>query len=224
MLPRILEPEAMDTDEEVRSYDAMDHSEVNRIFARDFLAAHGPMRGGEALDIGTGTARIPVEICRVDSGSRVAALDLAEKMLVRAREVIAEAGFSDRIRTVLADAKGITLPSDSFEAVISNTIIHHVPEPITVLAEAARLVAPGGTIFIRDLARPADRETLERLVETYAGNESADARRLFADSLHAALTVDEVRDLLRELGLPEGDVSMTSDRHWTWIRKRPESE
>jgi hypothetical protein len=38
MLPRVLEPEVMDTPEEARDYDAMDHSAVNRVFVADFLA------------------------------------------------------------------------------------------------------------------------------------------------------------------------------------------
>ena len=39
MLDRILEPEVMDTAEEARDYDSMDHSTVNDLFASDFLAA-----------------------------------------------------------------------------------------------------------------------------------------------------------------------------------------
>ena len=59
MIPRVLEPEAMDTPEEVLQYDLMDHSEVNARFVADFLAVHGPCRGGEILDVGTGTAAYP---------------------------------------------------------------------------------------------------------------------------------------------------------------------
>ena len=38
MLDRVLEPEVMDTEDEARDYDAMDHSQVNRVFVADFLA------------------------------------------------------------------------------------------------------------------------------------------------------------------------------------------
>jgi ubiquinone/menaquinone biosynthesis C-methylase UbiE len=100
---------------------------------------------------------------------------------------------------------------------VSNTIIHHIPEPARVLAEMARVVAPGGTLFVRDLARPETGDDVARLVEQYAGAEAPAARALFEASLHAALTVDEVRDLVRALGLPDTGVEMTSDRHWTWV-------
>ena len=66
MIPRVLEPEAMETAEEVRQYDAMDHSAVNARFVQDFLAAHGPCRGGDVLDVGTGTARIPIALASAD--------------------------------------------------------------------------------------------------------------------------------------------------------------
>ena len=84
MIPRVLEPEAMETPEEVRQYDAMDHSAVNARFVEDFLAVHGPCRGGEILDVGTGTARIPIALAQADSRASVLALDLSEAMLEQA--------------------------------------------------------------------------------------------------------------------------------------------
>ncbi len=84
MIPRVLEPEAMETAEEVRQYDAMDHSAVNDRFVADFLSAHGPCRGGEILDVGTGTARIPIALARADGRARILALDLSATMLEQA--------------------------------------------------------------------------------------------------------------------------------------------
>jgi ubiquinone/menaquinone biosynthesis C-methylase UbiE len=221
MLPRVLEPEAMDTPDEARDYDLMDHAEVNARFVAEFLAAHGPSRGGEVIDIGTGPGRIPIALCRASPTARVLGIDLAENMLSRARNNVEAAGLSRRIRLALADAKGLTYGDGSFEGVISNTIVHHIPDPIPALSEMARLVAPGGTLFVRDLCRPDDERTLATLVQTHAGNEPPAARALFEASLHAALTVQEVRDIVERLGLPPGDVRMTSDRHWTWCWRRP---
>lgn len=62
MLARTLEPEVMDTPEEALAYDSMDHADVNRVFVDDFLAADP--EAGEILDLGTGTALIPIELCR----------------------------------------------------------------------------------------------------------------------------------------------------------------
>src|SRR5262245_43848572 len=133
VLPRVLEPEVMDTPEEARAYDAMDHSQVNARFVGDFLAIHGPCRGGWVLDIGTGTSLIPIVLCQTDPGANVLAIDLAEHMLELGRRNVERAGLNGRIALEKIDAKAIHSDSAAFEAVISNSIVHHIPEPSVVL-------------------------------------------------------------------------------------------
>jgi ubiquinone/menaquinone biosynthesis C-methylase UbiE len=214
MLPRVLEPEVMDTPEEARDYDAMDHSEVNRVFVADFLRVWDGR--GPVLDVGTGTAQIPIEFCRQSPTGDVVAVDAAGQMIAVAKENVRRAGLESRITLQLVDAKGMPFADGSFAAVMSNSIVHHIPDPRTVFAEIARVAAPGATIFVRDLLRPADRETLERLVETYAAGANEHQRKMFAESLHAALTVDEVRELVAGVGFDPTGVRQTTDRHWTW--------
>jgi ubiquinone/menaquinone biosynthesis C-methylase UbiE len=221
VIPRVLEPEAMDTPDEARDYDAMDHSGVNARFVSEFLAAHGPCRGGAILDVGTGPGRIPIELCRADPTATVLAVDLARHMLNLARENVATASLSDRIQLELVDAKGIPYPDGQFEAVLSNTIIHHIPNPAPALAEMVRLVAPGGTLMVRDLTRPACDDDIVSLVEAHAAGEPESARALFEASLRAALTIREIQAMVSALGLPPEGVTSTSDRHWTWIWRRP---
>jgi len=218
MLPRILEPEVMDTPEEARDYDAMDHAQVNRVFVADFLAAwHGR---GPILDLGTGTAQIPIEFCRQSAAGEVVAVDAAAHMLAVARDNVRWAGFESRIKLQLVDAKGMPFADGSFPAVISNSIVHHIPDPRTVFAEIARVAAPGATILIRDLLRPRGAANLRHLVETYAAGASEHQKKMFAESLHAALTVDEVRDLVAAVGFDPAEARQTSDRHWTWAVPR----
>lgn len=222
MLERVLEPEVMDSPEEARDYDAMDHREVNERFVTDFLAIHGPCRGGWIVDVGTGTARIPIALCRSDPGARVIASDLADQMLLLAARNVDAERLNDRIRVEKADAKRDDRPAtEKYEALISNSIIHHIPEPGDVFRQMIASVAPGGTIFVRDLARPSSHDELERLVGLYTAGETEHAREMFAASLHAALTVEEVASLLSELGITSPNVQMTSDRHWTWTWKAP---
>src|SRR5437899_1487386 len=101
MLPRVLEPEVMDSPDEAADYDAMDHAEVNRRFVDDVLQAgltdensgQHPNDGGvndepspiDVLDLGCGTAQIPIELCRRNPRVRVLAVDLADEMLRVAR-------------------------------------------------------------------------------------------------------------------------------------------
>jgi ubiquinone/menaquinone biosynthesis C-methylase UbiE len=217
MLPRVLEPEVMDTAAEAHDYDAMDHSEVNRVFVSDFRAVWDGV--DPILDVGTGTALIPIEFCRQSPIGSVVAVDAAAHMLAVARENVRRAGFESRITCQLVDAKRMPFADGFFPTVMSNSIVHHIPDPRTVFAEIARVAAKGATIFVRDLLRPADREALSHLVETYAGDANGHQQKMFADSLHAALTVDEVRDLIARVGFDPTGVRQTTDRHWTWVRK-----
>jgi ubiquinone/menaquinone biosynthesis C-methylase UbiE len=219
MLPRILEPEVMDSLDEAVDYDAMDHSEVNRLFVDDFLAAVDRLRVSvrpvRAIDVGTGTAQIPIELCRRADFVRVTAVDLASHMLQIGQRNVIRAGLETVIRLEQIDAKGLPYGDGEFSAVVSNSIVHHIPEPLAVVREMRRVLKAGGILFIRDLLRPADVATLDHLVASYAGDANAHQRQMFRDSLHAALTLDEVRGVLAAVGLPGDWVTQTSDRHWT---------
>jgi ubiquinone/menaquinone biosynthesis C-methylase UbiE len=217
-LTRILEPEVMDSAEEARDYDAMDHSAVNRVFVADFLAVwNGAV---PILDLGTGTAQIPIELCRQDARAVVTAVDAAAHMLALAQRNVHAVGLHERVRLERADAKHLPFAAGSCAAVISNSIVHHIPRPIAVLAEMVRVVAPGGLLFVRDLLRPADETTLRGLVDVYAAGANEHARQMFADSLHAALSVEEMQQLVAELGLDPAGVRQTTDRHWTWVARK----
>lgn len=243
VLPRILEPELMDTPEEASDYDAMDHRAVNALFVSDLLSVLAGIgresaNGGEprstdrptlpagqsetldVLDLGAGTAQIPIELCRRCKECRVMAVDAAGQMLELARYNVEAAGLIERIQLVKADAKRLGFDDGTFDLVMSNSIVHHIPEPLAVLTEAARVVKPGGLLFVRDLLRPESKPRLDELVQTYAGNENDHQRQMFADSLHAALTLNETRELVTSLGFGAETVQQTSDRHWTWCARR----
>ncbi|MCS7045870.1 MAG: class I SAM-dependent methyltransferase, partial [Gemmataceae bacterium] len=79
MLTRVLEPEVMDSAAEAEDYDAMDHAAVNRAFVADFLKHWDQV--GTVLDVGGGTARIPIELCRQIPTANVLVIDLAGAML-----------------------------------------------------------------------------------------------------------------------------------------------
>jgi ubiquinone/menaquinone biosynthesis C-methylase UbiE len=218
MLPRVLEPEVMDSEAEARDYDTMDHSTVNRAFASDFLVHFD--RDGPILDVGAGTAQIPIELCRQHSTLHVVAIDASPAMLRLAQANIDRAGLTDRIRVQLVDAKRLPFVDGTYAAVVSNSIVHHIPEPRSVLAEIVRVTAAGGWIFVRDLLRPEDDVAVRRLVDLHAAGANRAQRDLFEASLRAALTVDEVRSLVAEVGGDPAAVRQTTDRHWTWSQSQ----
>ncbi|MBI3836867.1 MAG: tRNA (adenine(22)-N(1))-methyltransferase TrmK [Planctomycetia bacterium] len=219
LLSRVLEPEVMDSPEDALDYDAMDHSEVNRRFVADFLDAQrqaGIPLDVEVLDVGTGTALIPIELCARNPQARVVAIDLAEHMLRLARGNVVRHGLGRRISLQLVDAKRLPFADGRLAAVISNSIVHHIPEPRTALAEALRVLKSGGLVFVRDLARPYNDEQVRNLVDAYAAECNTHQRQLFEASLRAALSLDEIKLVVVQLGFDAKSVQATSDRHWTW--------
>lgn len=238
MFARVLEPEVMDTADEARDYDSMDHAAVNARFCDDFLAfasqggrpALGSMVPSRVIDFGTGTALIPVELCARAAGFGVVAIDLADHMLALARVNVTRAGLSNRVLLERVDAKGTPYEDGAFGATISNSIVHHIPEPQRCLAEMWRVTASGGLLFVRDLHRPDSEAEVDRLVALYGGQPPADPalvapfenqRALFRASLCASLTVEEVAAMVAPLGVPASAIRMTSDRHWTLACEKP---
>ncbi len=233
MLTRRLEPEVMDTVEDAHDYDTMDHSAVNRVFVEDLLTfrrrTHESSDGNlstsateeiafpflNVLDVGTGTALIPIELCRHEATCRITAIDLAAEMLKLADINIARANFVSRIQAEQIDAKRLPYGMDAFDAVISNSIVHHIPEPRAVFSEMLRVLCPDGVLFVRDLLRPQSLAEVDYLIATYAGQENAHSQQLFRDSLHAALSLSEVCELAVACGISASAVQQTSDRHWT---------
>ena len=172
MLDRVLEPEVMDNADEAAAYDAMDHAEPNAAFVERLLSL-GVGRCDKALDLGTGPGDIPILLCKEAAPlPGVFAVDLAQTMLVLARAKVAEVGLAERIMLAQMDVKALDLPDASFDAVFSNTILHHIPEPLAMLQEAARV--------LYDLPERPKEKAFRTMAEAWAPWRSVAARLLWA--------------------------------------------
>ena len=219
-MDRTPEPAPPNPSEEAREYHAMDHSAVNRQFVDDFLVSPS---GPQVIDLGSGPAAIPIELCQRGDEYEVLAVDAEVEMLEIAKIEIDVAGMLGRISLQHATVEEMDQFEDAIaDSVISNSLLHHLDNPATGLEVAVRLTKPGGRVFFRDLARPETAEQVETLVDLYCGEESEQARQLFRQSLHAALTLDEIRSIAGGLGIGSDHVQMTTDRHWTLDWRRPE--
>lgn len=216
-MDRVLEPEYMDTEEEAQEYDSMDHASANDSFVEAVLAA-GAAQRSRALDLGTGPGDIPILLARAVPGLQFVAVDAAQTMLDIAAHKVAGAGLADRIQLQQADVKKLPFADGSFDLVFSNTILHHIPEPLDMLREARRVLSDQGVLVLRDLYRPATLAEAEGLVDLHARDANPQQRKLFLDSFCAALTLEEVREFCRAAGMPEAQVEMSSDRHYTLVR------
>jgi ubiquinone/menaquinone biosynthesis C-methylase UbiE len=220
VIPRTLEPEVMDSVDEAEEYDRIDHSVVNERFVGDFLSAVAARPRAVrplVVDVGAGTARVPLVLAAAWRECAVVAVDMAGEMLSVGVRNVRESRFDSRVLCVRADARRLPLSDGAAPFVISNSLIHHIPDPLPVLTEMCRVAAPGATLFVRDLFRPETDAEVERLVSTYATYETPAQRALFAASLRAALTVDEIEALVKTLPLQNATVVTSSDRHWILV-------
>jgi len=219
-LQRILEPEVMDTLEEALEYDSMDHSQVNEVFCNDFFAARNLKDGVQILDVGTGTAQIPIVMCKRNTGLKITAIDLAESMLTLGNKNIQTARLEDSITLDQVDSKKMPYSDESFDQVISNSIIHHIPNPLECFKEMIRVTKKDGLLFIRDLLRPFSIVELHNIVNLHAGDATPKQKQLFTDSLHASLSLAEVREMVKLFGFEAFTVIQSSNRHWTFTARK----
>jgi SAM-dependent methyltransferase len=216
-MDRILEPEVMDTWLEATAYDAMDFTVVNAIFAADAIAL--APHAVKILDVGTGTARIPILMCQQQPQYLITAVDLAQSMSIVGQRNIEEAGLIQRIRLERVDAKRMPYPDLEFDMIISNSLVHHLPNSLSFFQEVKRLIKPHGAILIRDLIRPDDDRRVDELVSNIGDDYDDRQQQLFRDSLQAALTLAEVQKLIDRVGLSQVKLSQSSDLHWTIERQ-----
>lgn len=220
-LTRILEPEVMDDPAEAIAYDAMDFRAVNQDFA-DLVVTTHPQETALVLDLGTGTAQIPILLGQQQPQWHIKGTDLARSMLALGQKNVVAAGLSEQIELVYADAKNLPWPDQSFDVIISNSLIHHLPDPLPCFKEMGRLLKPQGKIIVRDLFRPDSTADIDRIVAAAEGPGFDDRQRqLFWDSLHAAFTVPEIDAIATEAGLTNAQIYQSSERHWTLIFPQP---
>jgi ubiquinone/menaquinone biosynthesis C-methylase UbiE len=217
-LERVLEVEPIDSFEKALEYDQVDRRAEIDQFVDDLLAC-GPI-AGDVLDIGTGTALIPIALCQRTEEVRVMAVDNSWQILDQARINVEIEGMIERMMLDLVDATELIHEDGQFQIVMSNGLMHQVPEPVVALREAIRVTAPAGLIFFRDLLRPTDEAGVKDLVQTLVARENEDQRQLLEAPLRAALDLEEVKDAVQSIGGDPAKVVATSGHQWTWNQQK----
>jgi ubiquinone/menaquinone biosynthesis C-methylase UbiE len=217
-MDRVLEPEVMDTWLEATAYDAMDFVRVNSTFATDAIELDP--HAIKILDVGTGTARIPILMCQQQPQYLITGVDLAQSMLIIGQRNVEEAGLLQRIKLERVDSKRMPYPDLEFDMAISNSLVHHLPEPLSFFQEINRLVRPQGALLVRDLIRPENDLIIAELVDRFGRDYDTRQQQLFRDSLQAALTLAEVQELIDRAGLIQVNLTQSSELHWTLSRKK----
>ncbi len=212
-MKRLPEKEVMDDPLQAGAYAKADFSGVNQAFVGRFVAAHPKAARGKIVDLGCGPADIPIRLAQAVPEAVINAVDASAPMLEHARLAVAKAGLTSRIRLVEGRLPGLPLPEHSFDAVISNSLVHQLPDPKAFWAEVKRLAKPGAAVFVMDLFRPASDLEARRIVEAAAAGEDPVLKEDFFNSLLAAFSLEEVAVQLVDAGLPLTP-KQVSERHW----------
>ncbi|MCC7200168.1 MAG: bifunctional 2-polyprenyl-6-hydroxyphenol methylase/3-demethylubiquinol 3-O-methyltransferase UbiG [Gammaproteobacteria bacterium] len=116
----------------------------------DFIEARAGLAGRRIIDIGCGGGLLAEGMAA--RGAQVTGIDLAEGPLQIAKLHALEAGISVDYRLEAAEAAAERLPA-AFDVVTCLEMLEHVPTPSSIVAAAARLVRPGGTVVFSTLNR-----------------------------------------------------------------------
>jgi len=109
----------------------------------------GSELSGSVLELGSGSGAMAAEILDRFPQVRLTATDLDPKMLARSRRTLEP--FGSRASVQEADATALPFSPGEFDAVVSYLMLHHVGDWETALAEATRVLKPGGLLLVADL-------------------------------------------------------------------------
>ncbi|MGH7147774.1 MAG: class I SAM-dependent methyltransferase [Nitrospiraceae bacterium] len=212
-MKRTLEPELMDDPEQALAYARAGFEKENQGFVDRFREYFPEFTEGHILDLGCGPGDIPVRFARALPACRITGVDASEPMIGLAGVVVNQAGLADRITFRCERFQGVSLV-EPVDAAVSNSLLHHVPNPLQFWYRLRQLVKPGSPVLVMDLLRPESPEEAQAIVDRYAAKEPEILRRDFYRSLLAAFTEDEVAAQLAEMNLGRLIVDVVDDRHW----------
>jgi ubiquinone/menaquinone biosynthesis C-methylase UbiE len=185
-------------EEAAQSYFREHAGEWDRIRALHISEAQVEAAVGEALgqgpfglivDLGTGTGRM-LELF-APRAARALGFDLSHDMIAYARAKLEHAGLT-QAQARHGDLYNVPLPDGAADAVIVHQVLHFLDDPAGAIAEAARILKPGGKLLVVDFAP----HELEFLREQYAhrrlGFSPDQLKRWFKD---AGIAVKSQRDL-----------------------------
>ena len=212
---RILEPELMSDPDQATVYARADfaapHQRFVELFAEKF-PRHA--QGGFVLDLGCGPGDVALRFAQAHPACQVHGVDGSPAMLAAADLCHARhPGLRHRVHLMPGMLPDAELPRHRYDAVISNSLLHHLPDPLVLWHSVRRWAGPGAPIFVMDLRRPASSAEARRLADCYAAGEPAVLQHDFFHSLFAAFEPEEIRAQLQHARLGHLQVEIPSDRH-----------
>jgi ubiquinone/menaquinone biosynthesis C-methylase UbiE len=209
------EPELMLSPDQAAAYAAADFSEPHNHFV-ELCCQHNPQPdlAGPVLDLGCGPGDVTFRFARAFPLARITAVDGSEAMLAQGRQALErEPTWRSRIQFLRAVLPADPIPQEPYVAIFSNSLLHHLHEPLILWQTVKRCARSGTRVWIMDLRRPVNESQARALTDVYAAGAPEVLERDFHNSLLAAFEPPEVEAQLRQAGLAELQVKVVSDRH-----------
>jgi ubiquinone/menaquinone biosynthesis C-methylase UbiE len=216
-MKRILEPELMLDEDQVKAYAEADFEEPHAHFINLFKEVFsGQEIQGRVLDLGCGPGDISFRFAASYPNCTVHAVDGSTAMLEYARQRLrGSRSMEKQMKFFEGMLPDLDLPNEHYDYLISNSLLHHLPDPDILWSVIKRYSRAGTGVFVMDLLRPKDPETAKQMVDSYAAGEPEILRRDFYNSLLAAFTMDEISSQMKANQLDYLALSQVSDRHFT---------
>jgi ubiquinone/menaquinone biosynthesis C-methylase UbiE len=167
---------------------------------------------GHLLYLGIGRGRFVGQLLAAAPKLLLVGLDRRARPLRQTLAAHETEGQSGRVSLQQSDAACLPYRDEAFAAVLSNGLLHHVPRPHEVLAEALRVLAPGGVVVVRDLRRPPGASARPRPSAAPA------AQRPWLE--RCLLGTSDVRRLVSQVGAEADSSVQTLGKHWVWIARK----
>ena len=213
-MKRLLEPELMVEPKQVRAYAGADFEEPHSNFINLLKKYCGSIKEiGTVLDLGCGPGDITFKFAKAFPNARIDAVDGSKEMLEFAENILGDIpelrGRINYIHSLIHDYKS----TKEYDLIYSNSLLHHLADPMVLWNKIKKLAIPKTNIFIMDLIRPDSTEEAQKLKDLYVRNEPEILQRDFYNSLLAAFEIEEVKEQLSEASLNHLEVEQISDRH-----------
>lgn len=212
-MERLPEPELMNGYEQARAYACADFNGPNSLFIKLFTDTFPETALGNVLDLGCGPADICIRFAMDHPQSKIYGVDGSPAMLDFARQEIASRNLINRIFLIKGMLPHIKLPEKQYSAIISNSLLHHLPDPMTLWNLIKSYALKGTAVLIMDLMRPKNRKQAKSIVKKYSAKESEILKKDFFNSLLAAYRIEEVKNQLKQARIDSLKVEAVSDRH-----------
>jgi ArsR family transcriptional regulator len=137
-------------------------------------------------DLGIGDGLLTLMLSEV--AERVTAVDISPEMLTQLAERARKRGIAN-VETVLGEIEDLPLPDASFDVAVLSQALHHAGAPERALAEARRILVPGGRVLVIDLLAHNEEWVREKLQHVHTGFTEAALTGLLEDAGFARVTL-----------------------------------